>query len=509
MKLLPRQKEFIREIFPDRGPIPWDIAIDSAPRGNGKTGFNAGLALCFLVGPESEPRGEIYSAAIDKHQAGLLFKEMEAIVLEVPELARITNIRSQLKQIEVIEEIKGFTDCLGSTYETLSKDARRGHGLAPTLWIYDELAQTRDRSLLDFLITAMGKRDDSLGMIISTQAEDDTHPLSQLIDYGAKVGEDGDAEEMEVLVNILSADPDLDPFDEKVIDSVNPAFDKFLDRGKVMKEARRAQRLPAFAPRFRNLRLNQRVDTNADARIVTRPVWNSLQTTLDVDSFRGRTCFAGLDLSSKNDLTSLCLLFPVEGFDPENPAFSVVPYFWTPLGQLPMRTAAEKERFEIWLREKLIEGIDAKTIRYNIVAKRLAELSRTFEIQGLCFDRWRIDDLQAELAELEDPVEIPMEPFGQGFKDMGPACERFAELCLSQGLQHGGHKVLTACLASAVVVEDPAGNQKLDKQKSHVAGAVRIDGAVALVMAVGAWMKFRDKAPQESPWEDPNFSIAG
>ena len=42
----------------------------------------------------------------------------------------------------------------------------------------------RDRELLDAMITALGKQPGSLGIIISTQAPDDAHPLIQLIDDG-------------------------------------------------------------------------------------------------------------------------------------------------------------------------------------------------------------------------------------------------------------------------------------------------------------------------------------
>ena len=64
------------------------IAIKSEPRGNGKTGLLAGLALCHLLGPECEPRGEIYSCAYNKLQAALIFAEMKAIIEAVPEFAR-------------------------------------------------------------------------------------------------------------------------------------------------------------------------------------------------------------------------------------------------------------------------------------------------------------------------------------------------------------------------------------------------------------------------------------
>ena len=117
----------------------------SEPRGNGKTGLVAGLALCHLLGPEAEERGECYSCAVDRRQASLMYDEMAAIIEAVPEFAAITRIRtgSQRRQIEVM-----FGPGKGSKYEALSADARRGHGLAPSWWAYDEMAQARDRRVV-------------------------------------------------------------------------------------------------------------------------------------------------------------------------------------------------------------------------------------------------------------------------------------------------------------------------------------------------------------------------
>ena len=157
MKLLDEQRAFVAAVYGDldkKGRRRRRIAIKSEPKGNGKTGLLAGIALCHLLGPEAEPRGEIYSAAIDRQQAAIMFNEMEAIILAVPEFARICNPVRFHKKIEVTEGPAG-----GSIYEALSADARRSHGLAPSLWVYDELAQAKDRVLLDGLIAGLGKRD--------------------------------------------------------------------------------------------------------------------------------------------------------------------------------------------------------------------------------------------------------------------------------------------------------------------------------------------------------------
>src|SRR5690242_8120149 len=79
MKLLPEQRQFVEEIYGNLradGTRRRRIGIKSEPKGNGKTGLCAGLALCHLIGPEAEPRGEVYSAAIDRGQAGIIFAEI-------------------------------------------------------------------------------------------------------------------------------------------------------------------------------------------------------------------------------------------------------------------------------------------------------------------------------------------------------------------------------------------------------------------------------------------------
>ena len=84
MELLPSQRAFVEDLYGrDEGQVR--LGIFSEPRGNGKTGLIAGLMLCHLLGPESELRGECYSAGIDRLQAALIFNEMEAIIHAVPE----------------------------------------------------------------------------------------------------------------------------------------------------------------------------------------------------------------------------------------------------------------------------------------------------------------------------------------------------------------------------------------------------------------------------------------
>ena len=475
MKLLPDQVEFVKAVY---GPVGEDrvtIAIKSEPRGNGKTGLAAGLVLCHMVGPEAEPRGQVYPAAIDRDQAGLMFNEVEAIIYAVPEFAAQTNIIRHSKKIEVIA---GPGE--GTVFVALSADARRAHGLAPSLWIYDELAQAKDRTLLDNLMTAMGKRKAALGIVISTQAPEDDHPLSQLIDDGLTSGD------RSMVVHLTVAPDDAEPFAEATVRSVNPAIGHFLDLGDLMREAERARRIPTFEPAFRNLRLNQRIDSEADARIVTRSVWDACGGPVDLERLRGRTCYGALDLSGKHDLSSMTLVFPD---DAPEPVFDVLPLFWTPSDAMERRNPRERELFREWIRAGLITAIDGPVIRFRYMAAEIARLRALYDIRVIAYDEWRIDEFMVDMAD-EGVTDLPLEKFGQGFRSMAPAVEYLAELALTGRLRHGGHKVLQACVANAVTVSDPAGNLKFDKQKSNRAGMTRVDGAVTLAMALGTAKRF-------------------
>ena len=78
-----------------------------------------------------------------------------------------------------------------------------------------------------------------------------------------------------------------------------------------------------------------------------------------------------------------------------------------------------------------------------------------------------------------------MIPHGQGFRDMSPPTKELMRIVLEHRLNHGGHPVLRWNFDNAYVRTDPAGNLKLDKEKS----TEKIDGAVALVMALDRAMK--------------------
>lgn len=484
VKLRKFEKDFIRDIY--GGKVHVRRAILSMGRKNGKSFITAALALVHLVGPEAIENGEIYSAATEREQAAIVFKYAVQIVRGDPEL---------LSMIKVIESTKTMV-CLanGSVYRAISAEASSKYGYNPSLVVFDELAQLADRELYDALDTSMAAREEPLFIVISTQSNDPQHILSQLIDDGLK------GEDPTTVCHLYAVPDDADDkavfTDEKLWKLANPALGDFRSLEEMQTAAARAKRLPSFEAAFRNLYLNQRVD--AKNPLITRSDWMACKADGE-QLIPGEEIYLALDLSGKTDLTALVGVSANDGD-------RVKAWFWKPDDTLEEHENRDRVPYKLWRDQGIIETTPGRAIQYSWVADRLGKIAAEYEIKGLAFDRYRIDDLLAALGDLgidayidgkDKELGIRMIPWGQGFRDMAPAVEALEVSVLEASLKHDGNPCLAWNISNAYGVSDPAGNRKIDKSKSRF----RIDGAVSLAMALG--LKSRDLAaePEISAYE--------
>ena len=102
----------------------------------------------------------------------------------------------------------------------------------------------------------------------------------------------------------------------------------------------------------------------------------------------------------------------------------------------------------------------------------------------VAFDRWNFSQFKPWLSKAgfsEHLIEQTFVQFGQGTQSMSPALRQLESLILDRKIRHGMHPVLSMCAANAVVEGKDASNRKLSKARS----SGRIDGMVALAMAIG------------------------
>lgn len=454
MRLAEFQKRVIKGLY----DTPTRRAIISFGRKNAKTTLSAFLLLLHLCGPEARANSQLFSAAQSRDQASILFALAAKMVRMSPDLASVVTIRDTAKQLACSD--------LGTLYRALSADAATAYGLSPVFTVHDELGQVKGprSDLYEALETASAAQDQPLSIIISTQAPTDADLLSVLID-DAKQGNDPMQK-----CWLYTAPLDSDPFSDEAISAANPAFDIFMNKDEVRRQAEDAKRMPSREAAYRNLILNQRVE--ARNPFVTRSVWEGCGAL--PDDLSGKRVYGGLDLSSVSDLTALVLVSD-DG--------DVHPTFWLPGDGLIEKSRTDRVPYDIWSRDGWLETTPGRSIEYEFVAHYLRYVFDTCDVQSLAFDRYNMRFLKPWLervgfteAELERFIE-----FGQGFVSMSPALRELESMLLNKKLRHGNHPVLSMCAANATVVQDPSENRKFVKAKA----SGRIDGMVALAMAVG------------------------
>ena len=126
--------------------------------------------------------------------------------------------------------------------------------------------------------------------------------------------------------------------------------------------------------------------------------------------------------------------------------------------------------------EGCLETTEGNDIHYGFIEKFIEELGTKYHIKEIAFDRWGVTQMVQDL----EGMGFTVVPFGQGYKDMSPPTKKLMKLTLEERLAHGGHKVLRWMMDNVYVRQDPAGNIKMDKEKS----TEKIDAAVATVMAL-------------------------
>ena len=204
-----------------------------------------------------------------------------------------------------------------------------------------------------------------------------------------------------------------------------------------------------------------------------------------IDRLKGATCYGGLDLSGKNDLTALTLVFPQD-----DGRFIALTWFWTPNDTILIREDRDRVPYATWRDQGFLEATPGRSIDYAFVAKKIGDAAALFALQELAYDRYRIDDLIRELGEAgiechkdgEKGFGLRLVPHGQGFVDMAPAVDALETAVLNGQLAVHKNPVMTMCAANAVLTQDAAGNRKFDKRPGKSSG--RIDGVVSLAMAM-------------------------
>lgn len=272
---------------------------------------------------------------------------------------------------------------------------------------------------------------------------------------------------------IWAADHADDWTDPAIWAKANPSLESrggFLKQAALEKACQEAKNKPQVLASFKRFHLN--LWGEKENRWMDMHAWDKCGTPLR--ALAGRACYAGLDLSSNVDLTSLVLLFPAD-----DDTFDVLPFFWIPKENMRVRELKDRVPYSTWVRQGYIETTEGNVIDQRAVKAKLKWAQEVFELREVAFDPWSALQLSLDLADQG----FACVPIRQGYQSLSEPTKKLQELVLDGKIRHGGNPVLK-WNADCVTVKDDGNDNIRPVKPKRLESSKRIDGIVATIMAL-------------------------
>lgn len=454
----------------------------SVARQNGKT-FENGITGSYIANWGGYNFGKLYTAATKKRQARIAWEEIQKFITVDKDLQALFDVKDYKSLI-----IAKRTGC---TIEALSRESGLDDGFRAIFCSVDEIHQHKDNGIYKALYNGQASLDEALISMITTRGKSLNSFCREMDDYCLQILA-GTAEADDFFVDIYTLDKEDDPFDESVWYKSNPhlvTVPSALEQ--LRRDARTAKQMGGFEMSDYMTKRQNLWYEYGDTQYITPNEWKLGRTELTIENMRGRRCFAGLDLSSGGDLTSLALLFPLD-----DGKIYVWSHSYIPAKRLEEHIITDTAPYDVWAKSGLLtpsEAVGGLKNDYLQIVADLKELQEKFEINIACigYDPHNADAFLEEL----DTLGAPLLEVKQSARFLSDTTVDFAlEVKAGNVLYDQRNALMSWSIVNAKKTKNSFGEIKVDKEVN--ARHARIDVVDAII---DAHVAYRKSSKEETP----------
>lgn len=432
------------------------------PKGNGKSALMSGIAL-FMLALDGEPGAEIYSAAITKEQAKIVFETAQQMARKCPKFLAKYGVEVAAHDIHLI------ADTL-SVFKALASEADSLEGKNPHLVVIDELHAHPTRKLYENLESAMGKRDNNLLLSITTAGSDRLGICYETRGHVIETLEKTFVDES--LFGIIYT---LDDTDDWTLEAnwikANPNWGVSVEPDTIINDGRRAIFTTHKQPSFQTKHLD--IWVNADQALISARDWQACFTPhMDIEDFHADPCTVGSDLASKLDLAARTNLFTRTEDDGKQHLY-VFGKYWIPNDTIEK---SSNPKYEGWARDDYIVRSPGATNDFDVIEQELKDTASQFDVKAMAFDPWNAKQMMDHLMA-DGATVVEIRPTVQNFS---PALKELLALVADRRIHHNGDPVLAWAISNLVGHTDAKDNIFPRKERPEN----KIDPVIALLMAL-------------------------
>ncbi|AZY48849.1 terminase large subunit [Bordetella avium] len=442
----------------------WEV-----PRKNGKSVIAAGVGISMFVA-DAEFGAEVYSGATTEKQAWEVFRPARLMVQRSPMLVELMGIEVNAQALARPEDGSRFEPIIGNP----------GDGASPSCSIVDEYHEHDSAALYETMLTGMGARRHPLMFIITTAGTNIEGPC---YDKRREVIEmlEGLVPNDELFGWIWTLDEGDDWTDPKVLAKANPNMGVSVYADYLVSQQQRAIKQARFTNTFKTKHLNLWV--TAKAGYFNLQQWEACKDdTLTLEQFEGQSCILGFDLARKLDMNSMARVF-YRDIDGRRHYYCVAPRFWVPEDTVSNTDNKRMaERFQKWVNTGHLHTSEGAEIDYREILAEAEDANRLNPVLESPIDPSGATNLS---HHLDDEGLTPITVV-QNYTNMSDPMKELEAAIQSGRFHHDGNPIMTWCISNVIGKHLPGNDDVVRPIKQG--NDNKIDGAVALIMAIGRAM---------------------
>ena len=479
-------------------------------KGNGKSPLAAGIGHYMMLGC-GKKRAEIYSAATDKDQAAILFRDAVAMYERSKPLLR----RLKPKGANPVWELMTRAPGVNSFFKPISSDKKGKSGIRPYCALIDEVHEHPDNSVIEMMRAGTKGNQEALLFEITNSGFDKKTVCGIEHDYSVQILR-GDVESDAWFAYVACLDEGDEPFDDEACwIKANPNLGVSIQLPFIREQVQEARGMPSKEGLVRRLHFCQWTESENSA--IPRATWMACEGDVDPEALTaaGVPCYGGLDLSRTRDLTAFTLTWVLDATK-DAWVLKSRTWFWTPADTLKERAKSDRAPYELWATDnKYMEAVPGPRIKYSWIADALLSLNARYHPVMIGADQYGLEQLLEALGNRGDA--LPAEVHPQGFQRrivgtrnddpnretgaddivwwMPDSINKLEAALLEKRITVDPNPVMRMCAGGAVYEQNRTGHRMFNKEKA----TTRIDGMVALAMSIGVATTLRpvDKSVYE------------
>ena len=446
-------------------------------RKNAKTSTAAALSLIGVL-LDNEPAAEIALVANNSKQAGICFDQ-------------IRNYAQSIDKNGVL--LKQFRHSINvpltkSHIDVYSSDSMGLDGYNVHIGIVDELHAQKDWGLYNVLVSSQAMRTQPLMCVLTTAGFliGEVYPCYSMYITCKQILR-GVKEDDTQFALIYELDEGDDWKDERNWIKCSPSLGETVRIEYMREQLNDAINNPSLEVGIKTKNFNMWVQSQNVW--IPRDYIQKCMEDVDVSDYAGEISFAGIDLSSVNDLTAIGYCIPPNpdrALNPDKFIFGARVY----VPQEALEISANRELYKEWKRRGWAAITPGNVVDYEYILKDLLKLNSSLQFIDVCYDAYN----STQFVISAEQAGLPMTSFSQTLGNFNKPSKFLQMLILSGRCIIEKNPVLDWMFGNCQLMVDHQENIKPGKANNDK--NAKIDGVIAILEALGGHLDSSYFAPE-------------